>query len=211
MRDPVRGEFRVTGSYFAHPGSNSYRLMLTGVVTGPGLPPTAGEHLDDKSGRWFDDYVLPVTVDRSDPAQFVILWDEVAKPDHRADARQQAARAAEQMGFSGSAGAPLQATGSVSGGAPAPDWAREMLASLPADVLSGASQAPQPIIIDAGTQVIDLTAGHLSSADAERLSALGEPATAVVTAVTDVPVPQAALPGPTASLCDLSLQVTHQP
>src|SRR5207244_2018194 len=93
MRDPVRGEFRVTGSYFAHPGSNSYRLMLTGVVTGPGLPPTAGEHLDDKSGRWFDDYVLPVTVDRSDPTQFVILCDEVAKPDHRADARQQAAHA----------------------------------------------------------------------------------------------------------------------
>jgi hypothetical protein len=30
-----------------------------------------------------------------------------------------------------------------------------------------------------------------------------------VTAVTDVPVPQAALPGPTASLCDLSLQVTR--
>src|SRR6266699_3012244 len=74
---------------------------------------------------------------------------------------------------------------------------------------SAEAQAPQPIIIDAGTQVIDLTAGHLSSADAERLSALGEPATAVVTAVTDVPVPQAALPGPTASLCDLSLQVTR--
>ena len=96
MRDPARGEFRVTGRYFAHPGSNSFREVLTGVVTGPGIPPTAGEHLTDTAGRWVGHDLLPVMVDRSDPARFVILWDEVPKPDFRADARREAARAAEQ-------------------------------------------------------------------------------------------------------------------
>ena len=96
MRDPARGEFRVTGRYFAHPGSNSFREVLTGVVTGHGIPPTAGEHLTDTAARWVGHDLLPVMVDRSDPARFVILWDEVPKPDFRADARREAARAAEQ-------------------------------------------------------------------------------------------------------------------
>ena len=51
LKDPVRGQFQVTGSYFAHPNGNSYREMLTGVVTGPGCMATAGEHLDDTAGR----------------------------------------------------------------------------------------------------------------------------------------------------------------
>jgi hypothetical protein len=173
MRDPVRGEFRVTDRYFAHPGSTSFREMLTGVVTGPGVAPTPGEHLTDTAGRWVGHDVLPVTVDRGDPSHFVILWDEVPKPDWRAEARQQAANAAAQLS---------------SGAAPPPG---------------------PPVIIDAGMQVIDFTAGHLSAGDAERLCAYGEPASAVLTAVTDVPVPRAALPGPTASLCDLTLEVTR--
>ena len=97
MQDPVRGEFTVTGRYFAHPRSSSFREVLTGVVTGPGIPPTAGEHLNDTAGRWVGHDVLPVMADRSDPARFVILWDEVPAPDFRADARREAARAAQQM------------------------------------------------------------------------------------------------------------------
>ena len=91
----------------------------------------------------------------------------------------------------------------------APDWVREMIASLPADMIGKAPSTGKPIIVDAGTQVIDLTAGHLFAGEAERLCAYGEPATAILTAITDVPVPQAALPGPAASLCDLTLEVTR--
>src|SRR5436190_15625300 len=89
MQDPVRGEFKVTDRYFAHPGSNSFREVLTGVISVPGMPPTAGEHLADTAGRWVGRDVLPVMADRSDPARFVILWDEVAAPDFRADARRE--------------------------------------------------------------------------------------------------------------------------
>ncbi len=178
MRDPVRGEFRVADRYFAHPGSSSFREMLTGVVTGPGVAPTPGEHLTDTDGRWVGRDVLPVMVDRADPARFVVLWDEVPKPDWRADARRQAADAAQRM----------------SAGAAGP---------------RAATSAQVPVVIDAGTYVVDLTAGHLSAGEAERLCASGEPATAVLISLTDVPVPQAALPGPTASLCDLTLEVTR--
>lgn len=177
--------------------------MLTGVVTGPGIPPTPGEHLWDTGGRWIGQDVLPVLADRSDPARFVILWDELPTPDWRADARGEAARAAERM----RAAAPAaQGAGTVPDGAPGPDWVREMLAGLGGQIPAGAAVG-QPIIITAETEGVDLTAGHLSAADAERLSAGGEPATAVLTGITDVQVPQAVLPGPTASLCDLSLEV----
>jgi hypothetical protein len=39
MKDPVRGEFRPTGSYFPHPGRVPMQEMLTGVVSAPGVPP----------------------------------------------------------------------------------------------------------------------------------------------------------------------------
>jgi hypothetical protein len=155
MRDPVRGQFQVTGSYDAHPSGSGFQSMLTGVVTGPGIPPTAGEHLDDHSGRRFHGDELPVIVDRSDPARFVIVWDEVAaKPDHRAVAGQQAARVAD------------------------------------------AQRAAQ------------LRAGVIAE-QARRLWKIGEPATAVLTGVTELPVAQFPAPGPTGSYCDLSLEVTR--
>jgi hypothetical protein len=47
MRDPVRGELKVTGRYFAHPGSDAQRRA---AVTAPGI-------------------VLPVRIDPADPAR----------------------------------------------------------------------------------------------------------------------------------------------
>ena len=66
---PGRGGF----AGFAHPGSNSFREVLTGVISVPGMPPTAGEHLADTAGRWVGRDVLPVMADRSDPARPVII------------------------------------------------------------------------------------------------------------------------------------------
>jgi hypothetical protein len=99
MKDPVRGEFRKTGEYFPHPGRVPMQVMLTGVVSGPGIAPTPAEHLrNDFSGREFgSDDTLPALIDRADPTQFVILWDEVAKPDPRQQALEEAARVADQM------------------------------------------------------------------------------------------------------------------
>src|SRR5262245_14138815 len=87
MKDPVRGEFRKTGEYFPHPGRVPMQVMLTGVVTGPGIPPTPAEHLrNDFSGREFERDALPALIDRADPTRMVILWDEIPKPDPRQQA-----------------------------------------------------------------------------------------------------------------------------
>ncbi len=192
MVDPVPGEFRVTGDYFAHPSSSSFRQMLTGVVTGPGIAPTPGEHLDDESGRRIGHDVLPILVDRADPTRFLILWDEIPKPDFQAQARIQAEQEAARlrtdtppmpMPMPGQPqlppwmqhGAPPPASEQVyvmdGTTGPVPDWAREMIADV-------TTRGPADIT---GAQVIDLTAGHLTAADAARLAATGEPAQAVLT------------------------------
>jgi hypothetical protein len=209
LKEPVRGEFRVTGQYFARPGSTPMQETLTGVLTGPGIAPTPGEHVDNGHGRRIGHDVLPALIDRTDPTRFVILWDEVPVPDFRADAREQARQAAAQMQQGGTAApAPeVYVYGDPDSG-PVPEWARQVLEDVATGRLPG--QHGSPGAVDGPPLVLDLTAGHLSAADADRLSATGEAATAVLTEVVDVAVPAAVLPGPTASLCDLTLQVSRR-
>ena len=97
MRDPVRGEFRPTGSYFPHPASSNIQEMLTGVVSGPGIAPVAGEVLNDLKGGHNDGRpVLPALVDRADPAKFLVLWDELPGWSSQAQAARQAAEQAAE-------------------------------------------------------------------------------------------------------------------
>jgi hypothetical protein len=77
MKDPVRGVFRVTGWYDAHPHSDPPGTRLTGVITAPGIPAFAAEHKVDGRGRWGGVDELPVLVDRADPSRFAIMWGEV--------------------------------------------------------------------------------------------------------------------------------------
>ena len=211
IKDPVRGEFRVSGQYFTHPGSTPMRETLTGVVTGPGVPPTPGEHPDDRRGRRIGHDVLPALVDRADPTRFVILWDEIPVPDFRADAREQARRAADGMRQGvGPIPEPQVYVYGGPDGAPVPDWARKTVEDLLSGRTAGVTATPGTGPVDGPPLALDLTAGHLSAAAADQLIATGEPATAVLIAVADVAVPAAALPGPTASLCDLTLQVSRR-
>lgn len=180
MRDPVRGEFQVTDKYSARPGGSSAREMLTGVVTGPGVPATPGEHLDDGTGRWAGHQVLPAMVDRGDPMNFVILWDEVPRPGPQAGARRTAADAAAQQQADVAApgqapapepdSAPAADATPVAGSAPSPDWVRGVLADVLPSLL--ASGGPS-IILEEGAQVIDLTRGPTPATGTED----GEPAT----------------------------------
>ncbi len=73
--------------------------MLTGVLTGPGITPAAGEVLNDLSGGRNDGRpVLPVLIDRADPAKFLVLWKEMPGPDRQGQAaRRAAAQAARDM------------------------------------------------------------------------------------------------------------------
>jgi hypothetical protein len=98
MTDPVRGVFHVATSYDPHPNwSSGYRFRLTGVVTADGVPATPVDHLADWNGKWVGQDELPVLVDRANPANIRILWREVRQRDRKSDARQQAARLAEQL------------------------------------------------------------------------------------------------------------------
>ena len=215
LRDPVRGQFEVTGQYYAHPNGNSFREMLTGVVTGPGIVATAGEHLSDTSGRWVGHDVLPVLIDRADPTNFTVLWDEIPKPDFRAQARAQAEQAADAVrtGTTRPADSAQPQVHVVDGtDGPTPAWATEMIADLarrgvlPTDAAVG---SPGPFTVRLPDQIVDLSIGGITASDAAQLISTGESATAVLLHVADVAIPQQALPGPTASLCDLTLRVTR--
>lgn len=187
------------------------RETLTGVVTGPGIPPTPAEHPDDRHGRRIGHDVLPALVDRTDPTRFVVLWEEIAVPDFRAEAREQARQAADAMQQGvGPVPEPQVYVYGGPDGPPVPDWARKTVEDLLAGRSAGLTATPGAGPVDGPPLVLDLTAGHLSAADADRLTATGEPATAVLTAVAEVAVQAAALPGPTASLCDLTLQVSRR-
>lgn len=207
MKDPVRGEFRKTGEYFPHPGRTPMQVMLTGVVTAPGIPPTPAEHLrNDLSGREFQGDTLPALIDRADPTRFVILWDEIPKPDPRQQALQEAAQVAKRMSGTGAETVSMPQV-NVHDGQPTPEWARDMIDDLRSRGMLNADSGP--VTVQAPDEVLHLAAGNLSGADAARLGTAGQRTTATLTAIADVPVPQVALPGPTASLCDLTLQVSR--
>lgn len=87
MADPVHGEFRVSGSYFPHPGSTPMRTMLTGVIVADGIPAAPAERMDRNVLGEFR-RSLPVLVDRAEPKPFVVLWDKVVPMDARAEARE---------------------------------------------------------------------------------------------------------------------------
>jgi hypothetical protein len=221
IKDPVRGEFRPSGSYFPHPDRVPIQEMLIGVVTAPGIEPTAGEALNDLQHPHdvsaFGASVLPALVDRADPARFVVLWQEAGLQGDQAEARSQAQQAAAPVTDEGaadpSAPAPeVHADDGISGG-PAADLAKHMADQMRANGISGMGEvlaralSGYPFTIDGPAPVTDPAAGQRPAEEAVSLATAGEPATAVLTDVVDVPVPQAALPGPAASLCDLTLQV----
>ncbi|MBE7189215.1 hypothetical protein [Jatrophihabitans endophyticus] len=207
MKDPVRGEFRPTGSYEAHPHMDSdFRDIMTGVVTGPGITPTAGEAIQDKRGRWVGHTTLPALVDRADPTDFQILWDEVVPFDDRAAAREDARRAAQAA-----AGAPTGAPAGAPAGevpapdgsapAPAPEWARGLVADL-------ASRGMIPGLDAESVGGVTIDAPQVTIEVGDRTGpAGGQAGTAVLRDVTDLDLPAESLPYPGGSLCSLTLDV----
>lgn len=97
MKDPVSGVFRVSDWYDAHPHSSPPGTTLTGVIVADGLAPTPAEARADHKGKWVGHNELPVTVDRADPSNFRIEWDQVVVNDPRSMARQRANEAASRM------------------------------------------------------------------------------------------------------------------
>jgi hypothetical protein len=86
MRDPVRGTANVVSSTDYRPelghavsASGSWRCTMTCVVQADGVPAQSSRYADDApTARWpWPGTVLPITVDRADPTDWVVHWDEV--------------------------------------------------------------------------------------------------------------------------------------
>jgi hypothetical protein len=86
MSDPVRGTANVVSSTDYRPelgtaasSSGSWRCRMTCVVQADGVPAQSAHYDGDAPTlRWpWPGTVLPVTVDRADPTEWVVHWDEV--------------------------------------------------------------------------------------------------------------------------------------
>lgn len=72
MKHPERGILQVTEVRDAHHG-----VHVTGIITAPGIRPTAVEHKAEDRSQWAGVRQVPVMVDRADPSKFEVLWYEV--------------------------------------------------------------------------------------------------------------------------------------
>ena len=102
MKEPVAGTMKVTSVEQA----GGAALVITGVVTAPGLAPTPAQREADvpiaKMRAVFAKYDLPVLVDRTDPRRLRFIWDEV--PDERQIDLLEASRLADRMRAAGAGG-----------------------------------------------------------------------------------------------------------
>lgn len=98
LADPVRGKLTVIAASLPPDDAHASNYRLNGVVTGPGLAPTAVT----KSGmarvsKWpAAGEVLPIEFERGDPSRFNLLWDEIETSD--VQGRRAAELAAAMMG-----------------------------------------------------------------------------------------------------------------
>jgi hypothetical protein len=83
MKDPVRGTARVVAASELDRGTiGSTDCSMHLIVQAEGLPATAVEHTDwtTPTEKWpCAGMTLPVTVDRADPDEIRIEWDEVSR------------------------------------------------------------------------------------------------------------------------------------
>jgi hypothetical protein len=98
LTDPVRGKLTVIAASLPPDDAHASNYRLNGVVTGPGLAPTAVT----KSGmarvsKWpAAGEVLPIEFERGEPSRFNFLWDEIETGE--VQGRRAAERAAAMMG-----------------------------------------------------------------------------------------------------------------
>jgi hypothetical protein len=95
MREPVGGTLKITSTDRV----SGAKIVITGVVTAPGMEPTPAQHTVDvpvkKFAAVFRRYDLPVVFDRTDPSRLRFLWDEV--PDEKQLDLLEASRVADRM------------------------------------------------------------------------------------------------------------------
>jgi hypothetical protein len=95
MQEPVAGTLKITSTDRV----SGAKIVITGVVTAPGMEPTPAQHTVDvpvkKFAAVFRRYDLPVVFDRTDPSRLRFIWDEV--PDEKQLDLLEASRVADRM------------------------------------------------------------------------------------------------------------------
>jgi hypothetical protein len=205
MKDPVSGVFRVADWYYNHAHGSGMAKTLTGVLVVDGLPVTPAEVPADNS-KWQSQEELPIILDRADPSNFFVQWDQVVKNDWAEVARQRATEAAQRMATGQQA--PF---GAASGTSFQPGSFTVADMNMGADVNMGdISQEFGDMLRRVGVDPAALmNAGHTEIHVQTSFGRLGqtEPATGVVRAVHDVAAPMPLPPG--MSQVDLALDVTR--
>lgn len=97
LTTPMRGSLIVTASPYPPRGAMSANFDLTGVISGPNIPPTPVQRSGiARTAKWPSPGVtLAVEYEAENPQVFNILWNEMADGDVRAAAA--AAQLAHQM------------------------------------------------------------------------------------------------------------------
>ena len=190
LREPVDGVFRVVAVSADHLGENQYRLRISGVVSGPGVPPTAVQ--DDYATREVGSRPVggqefPARIDRARPTKFLVDWPRILDPRTvQAWGKEQAARTAKAMrlGIDPATLPPL----------PAPSTRmRDMYREMRDERIGNAP------LLDGRRQV--------TSAEADELCVSGTPATATITGIDYLDVDARLLPDPEVSIADVALTV----
>jgi hypothetical protein len=191
MTDPVDGSLRLTSCSVGASDAAYSNCRMQGVVSAPGLAPTAVEHLCTAPAKKWPQpgQSLPVRVDRADPTRLQVRWDDL--PTNRELGRQSARQQADQLAAAQSA---YQGAQSAGQGAQAPPRAE----------VFGAPGRTLP-----GTAGGGFTPEQASAAVGGNHAGL-QPTTATVLAVYDVPVPAGMPGGGPAGVADLTLDV-HLP
>jgi hypothetical protein len=184
MTDPVDGTLQLTSCSAGADDAMYSNCRMTGVVSGPGLAPTAVEHLCTAPARKWPQpgQTLPVRVDRADPSRLQVRWDDL--PSNRELGLQYARQQAEWLAAAQTAPTARPAS--------------------PGQQVFGDPGRPQPGAAGGG-----LTPEQAAAAVHGQAAGL-QPATATVLAAYDVPVPPG-LPGAgPGGVADLTLDV-HLP
>jgi hypothetical protein len=194
MKDPVSGIFKVSDWYDSR---SSQGTRLAGVIIADGLPPTPGDAPVDHKGKWVGNKELPITVDRADPSNFRIEWEQVTTQDFRALAQQRALDQATKL--AGGQAAIGMDSQPIDGG----------LASVMDALRSAGLGAGQPNVtvqVQGGAGGADAARAMLANLVGNRAT-MNTPATGVVRGVHDV-VPVAPMPAGM-SQADIVIEVTR--
>ena len=193
LRTPVEGIFRVVAVSSQHVGENEYRLSISGVVSGPGVPPTGVQdsYVTRDVGSWpVEGQEFPAEIDSSQPTKFLVRWPQILDPyAAKARGKEQAEQVAKAMRL-----------GIDPSTLPPPPPRSTRLRDMYREALNER----------AGTTLLPDGRPQVTAAEADELCVSGEAAFATITAIDYLKVDPRLMPSPEVSVADVALTVYRE-